>query len=56
MKKREFKKMRTSGTTLNTPTSKPYGCQKEKNKSKVENLFENIMRENLPNLAKEIDF
>ena len=38
MKKQEFKKMRrglgTSGTSLNTPTSKSKGCQKEKRKSK----------------------
>ena len=38
MKKQEFKKMRrglgTSGTTLNVPTSKSQGCQKEKRKSK----------------------
>ena len=33
------------------------GCQKEKRKSrKIENLFENLMKENFPNLAKEIDF
>ena len=38
MKKQEFKKMRrglgTSGTTLNVPTSKSKGCQKERRKSK----------------------
>ena len=33
------------------------GCQKEKRKNKkIENLFEQIMKENFPNLAKEIDF
>ena len=35
---KEFKEMRrglgTSGITLNVPTSKSYGCQKEKRKSK----------------------
>ena len=32
-------------------------CQKEKRKSKkLKNLFEQIMKENFPNLAKEIDF
>ena len=45
-----------SGTTLNIPTSESYGCQKEKRKKKIENLFEKIMKENFPNLAKEIDF
>ena len=38
MKKKEFKKMRrglgTSRTTLNVPTSKSQGCQKEKRKTK----------------------
>ena len=43
----------TSGTTLNVPISKSQGCQKEKRKSKK---FENIMKENFPNLSKEIDF
>ena len=28
----------------------------EKEKQKIENLFEQIMKENFPNLAKEIDF
>ena len=61
MKKQEFKKMRrglgTSRTSLNVPTPKLYGCQKEKRKNKKnENLFEQIMKENFPNLAKEIDF
>ena len=33
------------------------GCQKEKRKSKkLKNLFKQIMKENFPNLAKEIDF
>ena len=61
MKKQEFKNMRrglgTSGTTLNIPTSESYGCQKEKrNSKKYENLFGKIIKENLPTLAKEIDF
>ena len=38
MKKQEFKKMRTvlgtSRTTLNIPTSKSQGCQKENRKNK----------------------
>ena len=28
----------------------------EEEKQKIENLFENIMKENFPNLVKEIDF
>ena len=28
----------------------------EKEEEEMENLFENIMKENVPNLAKEIDF
>ena len=35
----------TLGTTLNIPTSESYGCQKEKRKKKIENLFEKIMKE-----------
>ena len=30
--------------------------QGEKEQQEMENLFENIMKENFPNLAKEIDF
>ena len=60
MKKQEFKKMRGLGifrTTLNVPTSESQGCQKEKRKSQeIEHLFENMMKENFPNLTKEIDF
>ena len=44
----------TSGTTLNVPTSESKGCQKEERKSKK--LKASIMKENFPNLAKEIDF
>ena len=48
---------RTSRTSSNIPTSESQGCQKEKRKSKkIENSFENLMKENFPNLAKEIDF
>ena len=61
MKKQEFKKMRrglgTSGTTLSVPTSESYGCQKEKRKSKkLKTYLKKIMKENFPNLVKEIDF
>ena len=30
--------------------------EREEEKQKIENLFEQIMKENFPNLAKEIDF
>ena len=58
MKKLEFKKMRrslgTSGTTLKVPIIEiPEGEEEEQEN---ENLFEQIMKENSPNMAKEIDF
>ena len=60
MKKQEFRKMRslgTSGITLNVPTSKSYGCQKEKRKSKkLKTYLKNIIKESFHNMAKEIDF
>ena len=30
--------------------------EREEKEQEIENLFENIMEENFPNLAKEIDF
>ena len=61
MKKQEFGKMRrgigTSRTSLNIPTSELIGLPEgEEEEQKFENLFEQIMKENFPNLAKEIDF
>ena len=57
MKKQEFKNMRrglgTSGTALNVwVIGVPEGEEEEQ---EIENLFEKIMKENFPNLAKEID-
>ena len=64
MKKQEFKKRKrrglgTPGTTSNIPTPKsniqirvPEGEEEEQ---EIENLFEKIMRENFPDLAKELD-
>ena len=47
----------TSGTTLNIPISESYGVPEgEEEEQEIENLFEQIMKENFPNLAKEIDF
>ena len=45
----------TSGTTLNIPTSKS-GVPGEEEEQEIENIFEQIIKENLPNLTKEIDF
>ena len=61
MKKQEFKKMRRGLRNLwdNFQCSNiqiigvPGGEEEE---LEMENLFENIMKENFPNLAKEIDF
>ena len=44
----------TSRTTLNIPT---IGVpEEEEEEQQIENLFEQIMKKNFPNLAKEIDF
>ena len=61
MKKQEFKKtgrgLGTYGTILNILTPKSIGVPEgEEEEQKIENLFEQIMKENFPNLAKEIDF
>ena len=61
MKKQEFKKkmkrgLGTSGTTLNVPISESGVPEGEEEEQEMENLFEKIMKENFPNLAKEIDF
>ena len=60
MKKQEFKKMRRGlGTSRNILISNiriigvPEGEEEEQ---QIENLFEQIMKENFSNLAKEIDF
>ena len=60
MKKQEFKKMKrgsgTSGTTLNIPISKSGVPEGEEEEQEIENLFEQIMKEDFPNLVMEIDF
>ena len=61
MKKQEFQKRRrglgTSRTSLNIPISESYGVTEgEEEEQEIENLFEQIMKENFPNLAREIDF
>ena len=47
--------MGTSGTTLNVLTSES-GVPEGEQKQEIENLFEQTMKENFPNLSKEIDF
>ena len=66
MKKQEFRKMRKGlGTSLNIFKWDIFKCSNiqiirvpegEKEGQKIENLLEQIMKENFPNLAKEIDF
>ena len=61
MKKQEFLKMRrglgTSRATLKRSNIRIIGVPEgEEEEQDLENLFENIMKENFPNLAKEIDF
>ena len=60
MKKQEFGKMRrglgTSRTSLNIPTSESGVPEGEEEEQEIENVFEQIMKENFPNLVKEIDF
>ena len=47
----------TSGTTFKCSNIQIIRCQKEKSKSKkLKTYFEQIMKENFPNLAKEIDY
>ena len=54
MKKQEFKKMRRG---LGTPNIWIVGVPEgEEEEEEIDNLFEQIMKENFPNLAKEIDF
>ena len=62
MKKQEFKKQRRGLGTYGTPLSKCSNIQiigvpeGEEQEQEIENLFEQVMKENFPNLAKEIDF
>ena len=61
MKKQEFKKMRrdlgTSQDHFKCSNTRFIGVPEgEEEEQEIETLFENIMKENFPNLAKEIDF
>ena len=58
MKKQEFKKMRRSLGTSNTAFkhSNIGIIEGEEEEQETEDLFEKTMKENFPNLPKEIDF
>ena len=60
MKKQEFKKnerIRNLQDTFKHSNIWIVGVPEgEEEEREIENLFENIMKENLPNLTKEIDF
>ena len=61
MKKQEFKKnkerLKNLWDNFKLCNIQIIGVPKgEKEEQQIENLFENIMKENFPNLAKEIDF
>ena len=60
MKKQEFKKMRrgliSSRTTLKSQHLNHRGARRRKGRTRNEKLFEKILKENFPNLTKEIDF
>ena len=61
MKKQEFRKNEESLRNLQDNCKHSHiriiGVPKvEEEEQEIENLFENVMKENFPNLAKEIDF
>ena len=60
MKKQEFKKMRRGRNLQDFFKSSNIRIrgvpEEEEEEREIENLFENIMKENFPNLLKEIDF
>ena len=61
MKKQEFKKneerLRNFQDNLKHSNTQTIGVPKgEQEEQEIENLFEQIIKENFPNLAKEIDF
>ena len=60
MKKREFKKngerLRKLWNNFKHSNIQIIGVSEEEEEQEIENLFENIMKDNFPNLAKGIDF
>ena len=56
MKKQEFKKMRKAWDNFKCSNIQIIGVQEgEEGEQEIEDLFEQIMKENFPNLMKEID-
>ena len=57
MKQQEFGKMRNLHDILKCSNIRIIGMPEgEEEEQTIENLFEQIMKENVPTLAKEIDF
>ena len=60
MKKQEFKKieerLRNLWDNFKHPNIWIIGVPEEEEEQEIENLFEQIMKDNFPNLEKEIDF
>ena len=59
MKEQEFKKVKSLTNlwdNLKHSNIRIIGVPEEEQQQEIENLFEQIMKENFPNLAKEIDF
>ena len=58
-RKKESKRMKivyaATGTTSRGPTFTSQRCQEKRKSKKLETYLEKIMKENFPNLAKEID-
>ena len=59
MKEQEFKKVKSLKNlwdNLKHSNIRIIGVPEEEQQQEIENLFEQIMKENFPNLMKEIDF
>ena len=56
MKKQAFKIMRPRNLQNNFKRVWVIGVTKEEEEQEIKNLFDKIMKENFPNLAKEVDF
>ena len=48
--------LRTSGTILSNAMSESQGFQRRRQRAEIENLLEQIMKENFPNMVKETHF
>ena len=56
MKKQEFKEMNLQDNFKRSSIRIIEVTEEEGEEEEIENLFEKIMKENFPNLAKETDF